>query len=208
MRRYATSLQRSARTLRQFWWIATGKMTMCIFWWNTRLKWRCPIWSIASRACPHVVSGNSIQPLLDGTTRAFCGLQVTLLPHVEAHRCPSFVSTLKSNGKICECFALNLLYPRPERRGWIRSPKALLRGGRGCPSASCRPPRRAGDSVESLRGDLRLGEHTRGGLHPPPRCAHGLRTTRVVVSLRRPSHMVLGEYGQARWRVGLAASFR
>ena len=127
MRRYATSLQRSAKTLRQFWWIATGKMTMCIFWLNTRRKWRCPIWSIASRAFPRVVSGNSILPLLDGTTRAFSGLRVTLLPHVEAHRCPSFVSTLKNNGKTCECFALNLLYPRPERRGFTRYSISITR---------------------------------------------------------------------------------
>ena len=121
MRPYATFVRRSARTLRQSWWRATGKMTMCIFWWNTRQKWRCPIWSIASRACPRVVSGNSILPWLDDTTREFYGLQVTSLPPVAAHRCPAFVSTLKSNGTTCECFALNLFYPRPERQGFTRS---------------------------------------------------------------------------------------
>src|SRR6266581_7522546 len=84
------------------------------------LHWRFPIWSIASKAFPRVVSDNSILTLLGGTTRVFSGLRVTLLPHVEAHRCPSFVSTLKSNGKTCECFALNLLYPRPQRRGFTR----------------------------------------------------------------------------------------
>ena len=120
MRPCATSLQRSAKTLRQSWLIATGKMTMCIFWLNTRLNWRFPIWSIASKAFPRVVSDNSILTLLGGTTRVFSGLRVTLLPHVEAHRCPAFVSTLKSNGKTCECFALNLLYPRPQRRGFTR----------------------------------------------------------------------------------------
>src|SRR6266496_974244 len=120
MRLCATSLQRSAKTLRQSWLRVTGKMTTCICWLNTRRKWRFPIWLTASRAFPRVVSGNSIPTLLCGTTRAFCGLRVTLLPHVEAHRCPAFVSTLKSNGKTCECFALNLLYPRPQRRGFTR----------------------------------------------------------------------------------------
>src|SRR6266436_5054933 len=120
MRLCATSLQRSAKTLRQSWLRVTGKMTTCICWLNTRRKWRFPIWLTASRAFPRVVSGNSIQTLLCGTTRAFSGLRVTLLPHVEAHRCPAFVSTLKSNGKTCECFALNLLYPRPQRRGFTR----------------------------------------------------------------------------------------
>jgi hypothetical protein len=127
MRPYATFVRRSARTLKQSWWRATGKMTMCIFWWNTRQKWRCPIWSIASRACPRVVSGNGILPLLDGTTREFYGLQVTSLPPVAAHRCPSFVSTLKSNGTTCECEALNLLYPAGVGRS-LAAPPSLQTG--------------------------------------------------------------------------------
>jgi hypothetical protein len=91
---------------------------MCISSWNTRPKWRSPRWSIASRESPRVVFGNSILTLLHGITRAYCGPQVILLPHVAGHRCLSFVSTLKTNGKQPERCALTTLYARPERRGF------------------------------------------------------------------------------------------
>ncbi len=95
---------------------------MCICSSHIRPKWRSQRWSIASRACPRVVSGNSSQTSLPGITRTSCGLQVTLLPPVQGHPCPLFGSTSKINGKPCECFALNLLYPRPDRRGFTRRP--------------------------------------------------------------------------------------
>ena len=62
------------------------------------------------KGVPRVVSDNSIPTLPHGITRACCGHRVIWLPHVEEHHCRSFVSTLKSNGKTCECFARNALY--------------------------------------------------------------------------------------------------
>jgi hypothetical protein len=41
-----------------------------------------------------------------------------LRPPVEAHRCRSFVSTWKANGKQLERLALTTLYPRPDPRGF------------------------------------------------------------------------------------------
>src|SRR6185295_15176527 len=97
-------------------------MTTCISLWSIRLKWHSQHWSgVSSRRL-----SNSIPTLLRGITRASCGRRVTLLPHAAEHRYPSFVCTLKINGKICECCALNLLYPCPERRGFTRSPINVL----------------------------------------------------------------------------------
>jgi hypothetical protein len=70
---------------------------------NIRPKWPSQRWSIASKASPRVVSDTSILTSPSDITRAF-------------------FSTLKTNGKTCACYALNLVYLRPEQRGFTRSP--------------------------------------------------------------------------------------
>src|SRR5215471_1789050 len=81
---------------------------------------------------------------------------------------------------------------RGTRNAWIGSPKALLRRGYGCPSASCWPLRRVGCSRGRLRG-VRLAEMAHA-----ERCATlatartGLPSHTCRRGFRRPSHMVLG----------------
>lgn len=118
MRRSAGSLPPSVPTLSPPSWRATGKMTMSTSWWNIRLRWHCQSWSIVSRGYPLGVSDNCILRVLSGTTRVCSGHTAILPRPAVVPRCPSFVSTLKTNEKPCERVALNAFYLRPEETGF------------------------------------------------------------------------------------------
>src|SRR5438132_10838474 len=114
MRRYGHSLPASVRTSRLAWLSPTAKMTTSICSWNIPRRWRFLNWSIASKVCPHVGSEYCILRSPSGITRACCGPQAILLPHVVERRCLSFGSTWKTKDKTCERSALSALYLRPQ----------------------------------------------------------------------------------------------